>query len=228
MDAPTVVVFDVNETLSDMSPMADRFARVGAPPDLAVTWFASLLRDGFALTAAGQQARFADIGRGLLRGMLRDHGAEGREDETVDEAVERVMAGFLELGVHPDVPDGIRAMADCGLRLVTLSNGSASVAEGLLARAGLRDRFEACLSVDDAGRWKPHPDAYAYAAQQCGVRAAEMVLVAVHPWDIDGAHRAGLRTAWVNRQAGPYPEHFSRPDVQAPDLVDLARQLVSG
>ena len=31
------------------------------------------------------------------------------------------------------------------------------------------------------------------------------MLVAVHPWDIDGASRAGLVTAWLNRSGGPYP-----------------------
>lgn len=222
--APTVVVFDVNETLSDMSPMAGRFEEVGAPASLAATWFASLLRDGFALTAAGQRASFAPIGRGLLEVLL-----DGRPlDRSVEEAVDHVMAGFTSLDVHPDVPGGIHALADAGLRLVTLSNGSADVAEGLLAQSGLRDRFEACLSVDDAGRWKPHPDSYAYAARQCGVDAGAMVLVAVHPWDLDGGHRAGLRTAWVNRQGSRYPEYFSRPDVSAPTLVDLARQLVGG
>jgi FMN phosphatase YigB (HAD superfamily) len=46
---PIVIVFDVNETLSDMAPMARRFADVGAPELLAQVWFASLLRDGFAL-----------------------------------------------------------------------------------------------------------------------------------------------------------------------------------
>jgi hypothetical protein len=57
---PSVVVFDVNETLSDMSPMARRFADVGAPEHLAKLWFATLLRDGFALTAAGGQRPFAE------------------------------------------------------------------------------------------------------------------------------------------------------------------------
>ncbi len=46
---PSVIVFDVNETLSDMAPLARRFADVGAPELLAQVWFASLLRDGFAL-----------------------------------------------------------------------------------------------------------------------------------------------------------------------------------
>ena len=47
----SVVVFDVNQTLSDLAPMARRFADVGAPEHLAKLWFATLLRDGFALTA---------------------------------------------------------------------------------------------------------------------------------------------------------------------------------
>ena len=41
---PGVIVFDVNETLSDMAPMASRFADVGAPGLLARVWFSTLLR----------------------------------------------------------------------------------------------------------------------------------------------------------------------------------------
>jgi 2-haloacid dehalogenase len=44
--SPSVVVFDVNETLSDMGPLAARFAAVGAPKHLAKLWFAALLRGG--------------------------------------------------------------------------------------------------------------------------------------------------------------------------------------
>jgi len=32
-----VYVFDVNETLSDLSPMGGRFAEVGLPPEAATT-----------------------------------------------------------------------------------------------------------------------------------------------------------------------------------------------
>ena len=37
------MLFDVNETLSDMSPIGQRFVDVGAPAHLAATWFAALL-----------------------------------------------------------------------------------------------------------------------------------------------------------------------------------------
>jgi 2-haloacid dehalogenase len=41
------------------------------------------------------------------------------------------MDGFAELHMHPDVPDGLSALAELGIRLVTLSN--ASIAQRLLS-----------------------------------------------------------------------------------------------
>lgn len=218
---PRLVVFDVNETLSDMSVMGERFAEVGAPRQLAPTWFAGLLRDGFALTAAGTYASFAELGEGLLRvqlaGLLLNRG--------VAEAVEHIMDGFGRLQLHPDVVPGTAALTDLGLRLVTLTNGSTSVAAGLFERAGIRDRFEQLLSVEETGVWKPSPGSYRYALDRCGVVASESMLVAVHPWDIDGASRAGLATIWINRTGGPYPSYFRRPDLEVETLSHLAELL---
>jgi len=219
--APSVIVFDVNETLSDMSPMTQRFADVGAPEHLARLWFATLLRDGFALTAAGASRPFAELGVGALRTVL--HGVDLNRDLTA--AVDHVMDGFSHLAVHPDVPDGVRALRHSGRRLVTLSNGSAQVAERLLAAAGIRDQFETLLSVEDAGVWKPAGAAYEYAARTCGTELPDMLLVAVHPWDIDGAARAGMTTAWINRGDTPYADCCTPPSRTASGLTDLARQL---
>ncbi|GAB3878805.1 haloacid dehalogenase type II [Terrabacter terrigena] len=224
---PTVVVFDVNETLSDMAPLADSFDRVGLGSSAVEPWFASVLRDGFALTSTGVNPGFADLASEALRvrlAQVRGTGADapgGGPD--LEAAVAEVMGTFGTLSVHPDVVDGIRQLSEGGARLVTLSNGSTSVAQGLLERAGLTDSFEALLSVEDAEAWKPHPASYAYALEACGVSAAEAMLVAVHPWDIDGAARAGLRTGWLNRDGARYPRYFTPPDVEAADLVELAR-----
>jgi len=220
---PSVVVFDVNETLSDLSPMADRFADLGVPGSMAEQWFAALLRDGFALTAAGASERFAVIGEGVLRTLL----APEQLDRNLDEAVQHVMSGFSALPVHPDVPAGVRALRDLGLRLITLTNGSTAVSEQLLIRAGLREAFETLLSVEDAGAWKPDPASYAYAARTCRVETAEVLLVAVHPWDIDGASRAGLSTAWVSRAGADYPGHFRPPTHTVRALPELAALLAA-
>lgn len=218
---PRLLVFDVNETLSDMSPMAQRFADVGAPEQLATTWFAGLLRDGFALTAVGASEPFARIAAATLRSSL--HGVP--LDRGSDEAVSHILEGFARLEVHPDVSDGLQALSELDIRLVTLSNGAASVAEALFERAGVRQHFERLLSVEDAGCWKPAAGAYAYALEQCAVEAQDAMLVAVHPWDIDGASRAGLATAWLDRTGVPYPEHFRASDLRPVSLSDLADRL---
>lgn len=218
---PSLMVFDVNETLSDMAPMAARFEDVGAPSVLAKTWFGAVLRDGFALAAAGASESFARIAAENLRTFL--HGVSLNREPA--NAVEHIMGGFDGLSVHQDVRAGIQALSDLGIRLVTLSNGSTSVAEGLFERAGISALIERLLSVEDAGVWKPAAASYAYALQQCGAEAREAMLVAVHPWDIDGASRAGLATAWVNRSGGPYPQYFQAADLEVTSLTDLARRL---
>jgi 2-haloacid dehalogenase len=218
---PALLVFDVNETLSDMAPLSARFGAIGAPPHLARLWFAELLRDGFALTVSGEMESFAELGAEALRIVL----AGQPLDRPLDEAVDHLMQGFSQLAVHPDVVQGVRALRELGIRLVTLSNGSASVADTLLRGAGVRDLFERLLTVEDAGAWKPARGAYAYALGECGVDPMDAMLVAVHPWDIDGARRAGLATAWIDRSGGRYPSYFSAPDLEVASLAMLAEAL---
>ncbi|MDQ2724523.1 MAG: haloacid dehalogenase type II, partial [Actinomycetota bacterium] len=174
----SVVVFDVNETLSDLEPLSARFADLGVPETMARLWFTSVLRDGLALAATGSAQPFAQIGAETLRSLLMPLSI----DRDIDAAIDHVLGGFMALSVHPDVPAGVRALRAAGLRLVTLSNGAAAVAEALLGSAGLRPEFDQILSVEDAGVWKPAPDAYRYAGRRCDTAMADMLLVAVHPW----------------------------------------------
>lgn len=220
---PDVIVFDVNETLSDMAPLAGRFSEVGAPSALMQTWFAGLLRDGFALTVVGENPAFADVGKGVLRALFSS--VEGLSVD-IDDAVDHVMGGFGSLALHPDIPHGLRLLADAGLRMVTLTNGAASVARNMFESAEVAHHFERLLSVTDAAAWKPARQAYEYAAQQCGTSLEAMLLVAVHPWDIDGAKRAGMRAAWIDRRGTVYPGHFSEPDITGRTLDEVATALL--
>jgi 2-haloacid dehalogenase len=54
-----------------------------------------------------------------------------------------------------------------------------------------------------------------------------MLLVAVHPWDIHGAARAGLRTAWINRTGARYPSYFRAPDITVAALTELPPALAA-
>lgn len=220
---PEVLVLDVNETLSDLAPLRAGFESAGLPGQVVDTWFAATLRDGFALTAAGGYASFRDVAADVLQSLLVQHQLDDSQ-----EVVDRVLGGLAELPAHPDVATGLERLHEQGFRIITLANGAPALAERMLADAGVLSRVEQRLSVEQPGRWKPHPDAYRYAAEACGVEVARMALVAVHPWDIDGARRAGMLGYWLDRQGTPYPKSFLPPDLKAPDLTALAEALAVG
>jgi 2-haloacid dehalogenase len=221
--APSVAILDVNETLSDLRPLAARFEAVGAPGDLLATWFAATLRDGIALAASGRYAAFPEVARAALRPLLaRVRGL----DAPLDEAADHVLAGIGTLSLHPDVEPGLRRMRDAGLPIATLTNGSAATTVGLLERAGLADLVERNLDVGEVGRWKPAPEPYAYACRALGVAPGAAALIAVHPWDVHGAKCAGLRGGWLDRHREPYPSAFLAPDACAADLPALVDRLI--
>lgn len=218
----SVIVFDVNETLSDMSPLTERFTALGCPASVKDLWFTSVLRDGFAATAAGTLIPFGELAAGNMRPLLL---ANGRAEDTVDDDITSVLAAFPALDVHPDVPAGLIALADRGLRLFTLTVGAPAMTEPMFRRAGVHGVFERFLGADVVGHWKPAPQPYHYAAAQAGVAPEQMALVAVHPWDIHGAQRAGLTGVWINRGGAAYPPYLPEPDITISDLGELAQLL---
>ncbi len=185
--------------------------------------FAGTLRDGLALTAAGSARTFPEIGGAVLTGLLSHLDSLS---VAVDDAVASVLDGVKALDVHPDVPAGLRVLASAGVRVVTLTNGSLSQSEKLLERAGVADLVDRRLSVDDAGRWKPHPSAYRYAAEQCAVTLERCAMVAVHPWDLNGASAVGMTTVRIDRHGTPWPDVFTRPDVTGSTLGEVAHGLL--
>lgn len=223
-DSARVLLLDVNETLTDLAPMDDRFAAVlpdGAPAGtLRRLWFARVLRDGFAMTAAGVEPSFGELAQTQAEQVLA---AAGADDPSA--AAEQVVAGMAALDLHPDVPGALRRLSSAGYRLVPFTNGSPDVAVGAFERGGVLDLFEARLSVVDAGVWKPAAASYAWAAERLGVPLQDCTLVAVHPWDVLGAAAAGARTAWV-RRGTPWPAYLGRPEHEAEDLAGLADVLL--
>lgn len=97
--------------------------------------------------------------------------------------VGKLKIGGFSLGVSAVLFTGLAA----GIRLVTLTNGSVMMSEGMLSRAGVLELLERRMSVSEASRWKPAAEPYRYAAALCGVPVDQMALIVVHPWDTDGA-----------------------------------------
>ena len=215
---PVAVAFDVIETLMPLEPLRERFTRHGFPPRLLELWFTRTLRDGFALAAAGDYAPFGDVAAQALR-VVSGYQAD-------EAAVTGILAGLSELPAHPDVLPAARLLADAGVRLACLTNGSAAVTSAFAERAGLSGYIERVISVEEAGTWKPPARVYQHAAAVLGVRPAELALVAAHAWDCHGASRAELVTGWVSRLEREYSPVFAAPDVTGDDLTEVARRLL--
>jgi 2-haloacid dehalogenase len=51
-------------------------------------------------------------------------------------------------------------------------------------------------------------------------------MVAAHGWDLMGAKRVGLTTAWVSRKEGRLLATVPKPDVTGDDLLAAADRIV--
>lgn len=219
---PEAVVFDVNETLTDLTPLQATFTRIGLGDTALRWWFAVLLRDGFALTAAGDAATFATLATTALDEVAA---ASGRD--LPDGAGADVLEAFGRAPVRPDVAPALARLQSVGVPAFALTNGGAPVARRILGAGGVADLFADVLSVDRVGHWKPRPEPYRYAAEVADVPPERLALVAVHPWDLHGAASAGLTTGWVDRVGTRYPAVFRVPTVQSTDLEGVVERLLT-
>ena len=216
---PNLVVFDVVETLMSLEPLRSRFAEVGLAPESLERWFDRLLRDGMALSLAGDYEPFPSVAAAALRTLARG--------DLDDAAVDHVLAGFGELPAHPDAEQAMRILADGGIRMACLTNGTVETTGRFLERSGLTGYVDEVLSVSAVRSWKPPIAVYEHALRQLGGTPERTALVAVHAFDCHGAKRAGLTTGWAARMEGHYAEVFAPADVVGADLVEVARGLAA-
>ncbi len=128
------------------------------------------------------------------------------------------------MGVWEDVPQSLaRLRQNYIVSILTVL--SLSIVVDSSKHAGID--WDAYLSCEFLGVYKPAPEAYQYAARLLGAQPGETMMVAVHPGDLAAARRAGLRTAYVKpklEDAGSRGDS-SGFDILAEDYHDLARQL---
>jgi 2-haloacid dehalogenase len=214
---PTVVAFDVNETLLDLAPVRAALVEAGQPEHLLTTVFGRTLLTGFAAATVGGWCAFRDA---------FDTALAQTTDLTAPQRA-RVAESFGELAPHPDVEPALRALAEAGVRAVTLSHGSPGVAEAALERGGIAPLVERTLSSESIRAWKPNREVYLWAAGACGVVPSRLALVAAHGWDVQGAQRAGLTGAWFPRGERVYPAVYDPPHVLAADVPGAVGALLA-
>jgi 2-haloacid dehalogenase len=219
--ANPVCVFDVNETLLDLAALDPLFERTFGDGGVRALWFSQMLQLALTATITGGYRPFGEHGLAALEMLGARRGVEIGDSERA-----AVFDGMTSLPAHPDVRPALERMRAGGLRLATLTNSTAEVAEAQLAHAGLRDLFERSLSADAVQRLKPAREPYRYAAGTLEVPIEGVLLVAAHAWDVAGAMAAGTRAAFVARPGMVPDPHGREPDLVVGDLGELAERLL--
>lgn len=217
-----VIVFDVNETLLDLSVLDTPFAAAFSSSAARGEWFARLLHLSTVATVVGVYRDLGELGAAALdataaaRGLRLD--ASTRED---------ILGTMRSLPAHDDAVEGLEALSAAGFRLAALTNSGSGSALATLDRAGLRPFFEEICSVEASGVFKPRPEPYRDTAKAMGVDIDGVRMVAAHDWDLAGAAVAGAATAFLRRPGKTYADVLPAPDLEATTLPELARRIMS-
>src|SRR5256885_17027748 len=163
-----VLVFDVNETLLDMSALDPHFQRVFGDASVRVEWFQTMLQSAFLTTITGPYKPFGEHFRAALAiTALRRDLRVSPDDERA------ILAAVRTLPAYPDVRPALERLRSAGFRLAAMTNSTTEVEEAQLRNAKLAELFEKALSADTGKRLKPAAGAYTHAPLEPRVAPAD-------------------------------------------------------
>jgi len=220
MQKPQALIFDVNETLLDLADLRTVLSEALGGGEWLAEWFFRLLHGSVVANATNSFRSFETISVEALRAVAIRQGREISEDQASD-----LVGGFRSMPAHRDVPAGLDRIAAAGFRLIALSNGSSVGIPAQLTNAGIVDRFEQIISVEEVGRFKPDPAPYKNALHRIEVEPPNALMVAAHDWDIIGARAVGMPGAFIARPGVVWTVPHPQPELTPPDIGDLATAL---
>jgi 2-haloalkanoic acid dehalogenase type II len=221
---PSVLVFDINETLIDLESMNPLFERIFGDRRVLREWFGHLITYSMTITLSGLYEDFFTLGQGVLRMVGDIHGVRVTDGDLTE-----LRTGLLTMPAHPDVEAGLSRLKDADFRMVTLTNSPPGQhGQSPLEHAGLAHFFERRFTIDTTRVYKPDPQNYRFVAQSLDVPPSACCMIAAHVWDTIGAQAAGLTAGLITRPGNaPLPtQSLPQPTLVATDLPGLAEQLI--
>jgi 2-haloacid dehalogenase len=208
-EEPSVLVFDVNETLINFESMNALFERIYGDKHVMREWLGHLIMYSMTLTLSGLYVDYYSLGQGLLQMIGSIKGVNIRPEDH-----EEIKTAMMTMPAHSDVVEGLKHLKKLGYRMVTLTNSPPNPSgKSPLEQAGLAGYFERQFSIETVRSYKPSP----------------CCMVAAHVWDTIGAQSAGFSAALITRPGNaPLPTPgLPQPNFVAKDLIHLAKILPS-
>ncbi|SDX16245.1 haloacid dehalogenase type II [Flavobacterium degerlachei] len=217
-----VIVFDVNETLLDMTPLKKSVNALLNEEQGFRIWFGMLLHYSTVSNSINEYHNFTTIAAATL-----DMAATSLHKKVTSEEIKETLSVIKSLQTYPDVIKGLQLLKENGFRLITLTNSPDSALKEQLKNSNLTDYFEQALSIDTIEKYKPAAETYLWAANKLNVKPEEMLMIAAHGWDLAGASHAGLATGFIAREGQSQYSLSSKPNFETSDILAMAEQLVA-
>ncbi len=133
------------------------------------------------------------------------------------DAVNRLDAAWLSIPVWSGARELLQSLAPhCKLAVVT----NCSVTLGKQAANRLNIAWDAIITSEEAGYYKPDPRPYQMALDRLGVKASDAAFIAGSGYDLFGTEKVGLRTFWHNRVGLTRPEGAPLPEVESQTFIE--------
>lgn len=219
---PSLLIFDVNETLLDLEPIKMDVNNALGSASAFDFWFGKLLQFSLVETITEHYCDFGEIGAAVLKMSAQKFSATISE-----ERIQKILETMLHLNPYAEVPEALEQLNGAGYKMVALSNGGQLSLVKQLKNAGIDRFFENIYSVESVRKFKPHPKTYEYVLQMQMIEAKDAMLIAAHAWDIAGARRAGLQTAFLQRPGKSLYPLEKQPEMIGNSLSDIAKALLS-
>ncbi|AVR44635.1 haloacid dehalogenase type II [Christiangramia fulva] len=195
-----LLIFDVNETLLDLSPLEAEINSAMGNDQASAVWFSKLLHYSLVETVCGHYHDFSEIGLRVFEMIQENYGRS-----LGSEQIKKMLSRISELHPHPEVPRVLRELRENSFELIALSNGKPEILEQQLKYSNISQYFQHIISIEECKKYKPHAATYKYALKKADRDADDAYMIAAHGWDIAGAAYAGLKTVFVGRKKLPYP-----------------------
>ena len=172
----------------------------------------------------GRHADFWEVTGDALDFALENHGID-IQTATRSGLRDALMQAYLKLLPYPEVTTTLTELQQRGFRMAILSNGSPDMLEAAVDNAGMQGIFEAVLSVESVGIYKPDPRVYQLAIDRLALPRERILFLSSNGWDVSGAKSFGFHTFWVNRAGAPVERLGSEPEASLENLAELPRML---
>ena len=133
----------------------------------------------------------------------------------------RLMDLYLTISTYPEVPETLSRLRARGMKLAILSNGTPAMLAAAVKNSGIEAYFDAVLSVEEVGVFKPHPRVYQLAPQRLGLTKERICFLSSNGWDAWSAKAVGFQVLWCNRYSQAPERIPSLPDGEIQDLSGL-------